>query len=69
MNIDINEYDEYDDLYARKPRDLKDINQKFPSEEYAEFMHIYSNRDDHPLPSTSQGGQAFIEDLNLPYFG
>ncbi|CAG8814087.1 1878_t:CDS:1, partial [Gigaspora rosea] len=29
----------------------------------------YSNRDDHPLLSTLQGGQAFFEDLNLPYFG
>ncbi|CAG8605001.1 33176_t:CDS:2 [Gigaspora margarita] len=88
-NVDINEYAEYDDLYTGKPRDLEDINQKFPSEEYTEFMHIvtqfrvqdllanafirffnkYSNCDDHPLPSTSQGGQAFIKDLNLLYFG
>ncbi|RIB21028.1 hypothetical protein C2G38_2177764 [Gigaspora rosea] len=88
-NIDINEYGEYDDLYAGKPRNLEDINQEFPSKEYAEFMHIvmrfhvqdplanafirffnkYSNRDDHSLSSTSQGGWAFIEDFNLPYFG
>ncbi|CAG8721078.1 7670_t:CDS:2, partial [Gigaspora rosea] len=39
-NIDINEYGEYDDLYAGKPRNLEDINQEFPSKEYAEFMNI-----------------------------
>ncbi|KAF0512880.1 zn-finger domain-containing protein [Gigaspora margarita] len=89
MNVDINEYAEYDNLYAGKPRDLEDINQEFLSEEYAKFMHIitwfhvqdplanafiqffnkYSNCNNHLLPSISQGGWAFIEDLNLLYFG
>ncbi|CAG8710140.1 4298_t:CDS:1 [Cetraspora pellucida] len=32
------------------------------------FFNKYSNRNNHLLPSTSQSGQAFIEDLNLPFF-
>ncbi|CAG8509658.1 13682_t:CDS:2 [Cetraspora pellucida] len=33
------------------------------------FFNKYSNCNDHSLPSTSQSGQAFIEDLNLLFFG
>ncbi|CAG8641417.1 11183_t:CDS:2, partial [Cetraspora pellucida] len=39
-NVDISEYAEYDDLHAGKPKEPEDIYQEFPSEEYAEFMHI-----------------------------
>ncbi|RIB26737.1 hypothetical protein C2G38_2029966 [Gigaspora rosea] len=35
---------------------------------FIRFFNKYSNFDDHLLPSTSQDGRAFIEDLNLPYF-
>ncbi|CAB5391216.1 unnamed protein product [Rhizophagus irregularis] len=56
--------------------DPKNIQQEFPSEEYAEFMHMithtdslankYSNRNDKPLPSTSQAGRIFVENLQVP---
>ncbi|CAG8819061.1 4202_t:CDS:1, partial [Racocetra persica] len=36
---------------------------------FIRFFNKYSNRNDYPLPSISQRGQEFIEDLNLPNFG
>ncbi|EXX52080.1 hypothetical protein RirG_256160 [Rhizophagus irregularis DAOM 197198w] len=66
--------------------DPENIQQEFPSKEYAEFMHMitqfrmqdslanafikffnkYSNRNDKPLPSTSQAGRIFVENLQVP---
>lgn len=87
-NIDADEYNEYDALFSGLPSDPESIHHEFPSEEYAEFMHMitqfhvqdtlanafikffnkYSNRSDKPLPSTSQSGRKFVEDLQLPSF-
>ncbi|CAG8517490.1 19992_t:CDS:2 [Racocetra persica] len=39
-DIDISEYDEYNDLLSGIPKGLEDIYQEFPLEEYAEFLHI-----------------------------
>src|SRR6266498_438528 len=39
-NVDANEYIEYDALSSGIPSDPEDIRQEFPSEEYAEFMHM-----------------------------
>jgi hypothetical protein len=85
-NVDANEYTEYDALFSEISDDPENIQQEFPSEEYAEFMHMitqfrvqdslanafikffnkYSNRNDKPLPSTSQAGRIFVENLQVP---
>ncbi|CAB5345933.1 unnamed protein product [Rhizophagus irregularis] len=85
-NVDANEYTEYDALFSEISDDSENIQQEFPSEEYAEFMHMitqfhvqdsfanafikffnkYSNRNDKPLPSTSQAGRIFVENLQVP---
>src|SRR5687767_5956420 len=36
---------------------------------FIRFFNKYSNRDDRPLPPTSQTGRAFIENLKPPNFG
>jgi hypothetical protein len=36
---------------------------------FIQFFNKYSNRDDKPLPSTSQNGRTFMENLQLPNFG
>ncbi|KAF0551139.1 zn-finger domain-containing protein [Gigaspora margarita] len=36
---------------------------------FIQFFNKYSNRDDYPLPSSSQSGRAFTKNLNLPNFG
>jgi hypothetical protein len=36
---------------------------------FIRFFNKYSNRNDRPLPSTSQDGRMFIEHMNLPNFG
>ncbi|CAG8616732.1 36734_t:CDS:2, partial [Racocetra persica] len=60
-DVDTNKYAKDNNLFAKKPKDLKDVYKEFLSKEYAEFMHIL-------LPSTSQTGWAYIEDLNLQNF-
>jgi len=85
-NVDANEYTEYDALFSKISDDPENIQQEFPSEEYAEFMHMitqfcvqdslanafikffnkYSNRNDKPLPLTSQAGRIFVENLQVP---
>ncbi|CAG8582324.1 8262_t:CDS:2, partial [Gigaspora rosea] len=56
-NVDINECAEYNDLLTGKSKEPEDLYQKFPSKEYAEFMHIVTHF------------QAFTKNLNLPNFG
>ncbi|CAG8810389.1 23686_t:CDS:1, partial [Dentiscutata erythropus] len=36
---------------------------------FIRFFNKYSNRNDYPLPTTSQVGKTFIENLKLPGFG
>ena len=35
---------------------------------FIKFFNKYSNRNDKPLPSTSQTGRIFIENLQIPSF-
>ncbi|CAB4421733.1 unnamed protein product [Rhizophagus irregularis] len=87
-DVNADDYNEYSALFTGIPSDPNDVYQEFPSEEFAEFMHMitkfrvqdplanafirffnkYSNRDDKPLPSTSQVGREFVENLQLPGF-
>lgn len=87
-DVNADDYNEYSALFTGIPSDSDDVYQEFPSEEFAEFMHMmtkfrvqdplanafirffnkYSNRNDKPLPSTSQVGRAFVENLQLPGF-
>ncbi|CAG8625728.1 6018_t:CDS:1 [Racocetra persica] len=39
-DVDTNKYAKDNDLFARKPKDLKDVYKEFLSKKYAEFMHI-----------------------------
>ncbi|CAG8817179.1 1811_t:CDS:2, partial [Racocetra persica] len=61
MNIDINEYSEYNNLISGKPTDLL-------ANVFIRFFNKYSNRNDYPLLLTLQTEQVFIENLNLPNF-